>query len=188
MRCPCCSQSIHRGAEECPHCGGDLAVLDILYKGCEQRVRRPHDVAGVLRIQQRRVVADWIEGVERAFPDLFIGVALVALADAEDVRSYGFWLLNRGEFEGRREGASDDGGVLLVMDVNKKEVCLHFGYLMDEVVEEREVFDVLTKAHPYLLESDYMRALDAMLGGLKGYLKKLSRDARRLGGGKGGAR
>jgi len=165
-----------------------MDVLDILYQGNERRVRRPHDVAGVLRIQQRRVVADWLEGVERAFPDLYVGVALVALGDAEDVKSYGFWLLNRGEFEGRREGTSDGGGVLLVLDVNKKEVCLHFGYLMDEVVEEREAFDVLARAHPYLLESDYMRALDAMLGGLKGYLKKLSRDARRLAVKRGGAR
>lgn len=143
-------------------------------------MRRPHDVAGVLRIVERREMGKWIERLEGVFPDLFFGVVFAALGDEADVRSYGFWLLNRGEFEAVGESASEGGGVVLVVDVNKKEVCLHFGYLLDEVVDEQEAFDVLAKAHPYLLESDYMRAVEVMLGALKKYLKKCSREARKL--------
>jgi len=160
--------------------------LDILYEGHDKKVKRPHDVAGVLRIAQRREIERWVDKVEKLFPDLFLGVALVAMGDTEDVRSYGFWLMNRGEFEGVPETAYAEGGVLLIFDVNKKEVCLHFGYLLDEVVDEREAYEVVSKAHPYLLEFDYMRAVEVMLGGLKNYLKKLSRDARKVASKRGG--
>ena len=170
---------MHLSAEECPHCGMRLEDLDEVYSGFERKVRRPHDAAGVLRIQQRRQVAKWIAKAEKKFPQLYFSVATVSLCDDQHIRSYGFWLMNRGQFEDVPESASADGCVLLVIDVNRKEVCLHFGYLLDYCVEEESAFEALTGGHPYLLESNYLRAIEVMLGGAQRYVKKLHRIARR---------
>lgn len=179
MRCPCCSQTIHKSAEVCPHCGGDFPRLERVYRDFERRVRRPHDVAGVLRIQQRRQMEDWIRSLERAFPDLYISVALVALGDGQDVRSFGFWLMNAGDFDDVADTAYEEGAVILVLDVHKKQMCLHFGYLLDGLVGETEAFDLVSRAHPYLLESDYMNAVEVVLKKLKGFLAKKARESRK---------
>lgn len=170
---------MHLSAEECPHCGMTLEHLDEVYQGFERQVRRPHDAAGILRVQQRRQVAKWIAKAEKAFPQLYFSVATVSLSDHQNIRSYGFWLMNRGEFEDVPEASREDGCVLLVLDVNRKEVCLHFGYLLDDCVQEEAAFDALTGAHPYLIESNYMRAIEVMLTGTKRYVKKLHSIARK---------
>ncbi|MFC5051661.1 hypothetical protein ACFPK9_13740 [Rubritalea spongiae] len=170
---------MHLSAEECPHCGMQLEDLDVIYQNFERVVRRPHDAAGILRVQQRRQVSKWIAKAERAYPQLYFAVATASLSDEQHIRSYGFWLMNRGQFEDIPEGARADGCVLLVIDVNRKEVCLNFGYLLDYCVEEEAAFEALTGGHPYLIESNYMRAIEVMLGGTKRYVKKLRSIARK---------
>jgi hypothetical protein len=157
----------------------NLDDLDRVYQKFERKVRRPHDAAGILRVQQRREVSKWIAKAEKAFPQLYFAVATVSLRDDQHIRSYGFWLMNRGVFEDIPESARKDGCVLLILDVNRKEVCLNFGYLLDYCVEEEAAFEALSGGHPYLIESNYMRAIEVMLGGTKRYVKKLSRIARR---------
>ena len=180
MRCPRCLQTMHLSAEECPHCGLVLAQLDELYAGFDRTVRRPHDAAGVLRVADRKRVTKWIARAERAFPQLYFCVATCSLSDEQNIRSYGFWLMNRGEFKDIPESASEDGCVMLLIDVNRKEVCLHVGYLLDAAMNEEESFDALTIGHPYLLESNFMHSIEVMLGGVRKYVKRLRRKARRL--------
>ena len=170
---------MHLTAEECPHCGLSLEHLDVVYSRFDRRVRRPHDTAGVLRVQQRRKVSRWIEKAEKVFPQLYFSVVTVSLSDDQNIRSYGHWLMNRGDFEDIPEPSRRDGCVLLVIDVNRKEVCLHFGYLLDYCADEEAAFDALACGHPYLIESNYLRAIEVMLGGMKRYVKKLHRIARR---------
>lgn len=170
---------MHLSAEECPHCGLTLEHLDHVYEGFSRVVRRPHDVAGVLRVKERAKVAKLIAKAEKAFPQLYVSVATVSLRDDQQIRSYGYWLMNRGEFEERRAGSRVDGCVLLVLDVDRKEACICFGYLMDQHMKEVEAFSALADAHPHLLEGRYVRALDVMLCGVKKYVKRLCRRAKR---------
>lgn len=170
---------MHQSAEECPHCGLTLQQLDAQYEKFEWRVRRPHDTAGVLRVPQRRQLAEKIYRLERAFPQVFFSLVTVALSGEENLHSYGFWLMNRGQFESIGEDARADGGVMLVVDVNRKEVCLQFGTLLDPYVKEEEAFEALIGAHPYLLESNFPQAFDVLLVGIRKYLKKLYRIAKR---------
>lgn len=171
---------MHLSAEECPHCGLVLAQLDSLYEGFDRTVRRPHDAAGVLRVPERKKVAKWISRAERAFPQLYFSVVTCSLQDEQNVRSYGFWLMNRGEFQDIQESAVNEGCVILVIDVNRKEVCLQVGYLLDGAMSEEGSFDALSGGHPYLLECNFMHAIDVMLGGVRKYVKRLRRKSRRL--------
>ena len=170
---------MHLSAEECPHCGLTLGLLDSVYAGFSRVVRRPHDTAGVLRVKDRARVAKWIAKAEKAFPQLYFSLATVSLRDDQQIRSYGYWLMNRGVFEERHESSRDDGCVLLVLDVNRKEVCVCFGYLMDRQMKEAEAFSALADAHPHLLEGNYVRSIDVMLRGVKKYVKRLCRRAKR---------
>jgi hypothetical protein len=170
---------MHLSAEECPHCGLFLDQLDEVYEGFDTIVRRPHDAAGVLRLADRKKVSKWISRAERAFPQLYFCVVTCSLADDQNIRSYGFWLMNRGIFQSIPESASKEGCVMLVIDVNRKEVCLHLGYLLDTAMNEKESFDALTAGHPYLLESNFMQSIEVMLVGVRKYVKRLRRKARR---------
>ncbi|MFC4993568.1 TPM domain-containing protein [Rubritalea tangerina] len=171
---------MHLSAEECPHCGLELEQLDALYDGFTIDVRKPHDAAGVLRVPERKRVAKWIEKAERRFPQLFFNVVTCSLSDEQSLRSYGFWLLNRGVFEGMPETAREDGGVLLLIDVNRKEVCVLVGYLLDAALKEEEAFDALLNGHPYLLEANYLQAIEVMLAGVVRYVKRMRRRAKQL--------
>lgn len=168
---------MHLFAEECPHCGLQLEQLDQIYAGFDTVVRRPHDAAGVLRVADRKKVAKWITKAERVFPQLYFSVVTCSLRDEQNIRSYGFWLMNRGRFEDLPQSAREDGCVMLVVDVNRREVCLLLGYLLDEQMKEEDSFEALTCGHPYLLESNYMRAIEVMLGGVRKYVKRLRRKA-----------
>lgn len=170
---------MHLSAEECPHCGLTLDSLDVVYAGFQREVGRPHDAAGVLRLKDRKRVARWISKAEVKFPQLYFSVATVALREEQQIRSYGYWLMNRGVFAEVSESARPDGCVLIVIDVNSKEVCLHLGYLMDQHMRELESFEAMVAAHPYLLESDYVRAIEQLLGGVQKYVKRLCRRAKR---------
>ena len=177
MRCPSCLHRMHLSAEECPHCGLTLSSLDGVYAKFDPRVKSPSDRAGVLSVYQRRKVAKEVSAIEQRFPQLCLRVVTCALGNGQSVQSFGFWLMNRGEFFDQQDSARADGIVLLVIDVQHKEVCLHFGHLLDAVVDEKESFDLLLKAHPYLLESSYYEATKVMLAGTRKYLKRLQKRA-----------
>ncbi len=179
MRCPCCLHKIHLSAEECPHCGLTISVLDSLYEGVDPRIKSPNDGAGVLSVYQRSKVAKAVSSIEQRFPQLCLRVVTCALGNGQSVQSFGFWLMNRGHFFDQQDSARADGIVLLVIDVQHKEVCLHFGHLLDALVDEEESFAVLLRAHPYLLESNYYEATMVMLSGARTYLKRLRKRAQR---------
>ena len=85
----------------------------------------------------------------------------------------------RNVFEESHESSREDGCVRLELDVNRKEVCVCFGYLMDRQMKEAEAFSALADAHPHLLEGNYVRSIDVMLRGVKKYVKRLCRRAKR---------
>lgn len=180
MRCPRCTLAIHRTAEECPHCGLNIEHMDRLYEGFVRQVGRLYDGAGVLRVHERRLVMDALQRIERAFPQLTVALATVPLNDEQNVRSYGFWLMNRGDFGERPESALDGGIVLLIVDAEQKQACIHLGYLLEAGVTEKAAFEALEPAHPYLLEANFSRAFELMLSGVNKLLKRAYRRTRRL--------
>ena len=89
------------------------------------------------------------------------------------------WLLNRGAFEDVELSRPNDGGLLLVIDVNSKAAFIANGYLLDGYLKEDDTFNVLSKAHPHLLQGNYYKALKIVMAKLSVLLKKRSRQANR---------
>ena len=153
--------------------------LDAQYGGDEVRMRRLSDAAGVLRLQERKKVEKWFQRFEASFPQLFFSVYYGALDERSNIRQFGMWLLNRGAFEDVELSRPNDGGLLLVIDVNSKAAFIANGYLLDGYLKEDDTFNVLSKAHPHLLQGNYYKALKIVMAKLSVVLKKRSRQANR---------
>jgi len=177
MKCPRCVQLIHRSATQCPHCGFALQDLDAQYGGQERRMRRLSDDAGVLKMRERRKIKKWFDRFEATFPQLFFSVYYGALDDVANIRQFGMWLLNRGVFED--VSRPNEGGVLLVIDVNSKTAFMAHGYLLDFYLTEDDTFFILSKAHPHLLKGEHYKALQEIITQLTAVLKKASKKANR---------
>ncbi len=179
MKCPRCVQLIHRSASQCPHCGFALQDLDALYGGREVMMSRLSDEAGVLKMRERKKARKWFDQFETFFPQLFFSVYYGVLEDGSDIRQLGMWLLNRGVFEDVDSDRSNDGGVLLVVDVNSKTAFIAYGYLLDFYLTEEDTFHILCKAHPHFLKGEHSKALKMIVYQLTKVLKKKSKKANR---------
>jgi len=179
MKCPRCVQSIHRSASQCPHCGFAITDLDAQYGSGEVQMQRLNDVAGVLRLKERLKVRQWMDQFEKNFPQLFFSVHYAALDEMSNIRQYGMWLLNHAVYEDVDISRPNNGGVLLVVDVNSKVASISYGYLLDAFLTEEETFNVLAKVHPHLLQGNHMKALGVIISKLSRVLRKKARKARR---------
>lgn len=179
MKCPRCVQRIHRSAAQCPHCGFSMHDLVAQYGAGEVRMRRLSDAAGVLRLNERRKVEKWLDQFEASFPQLFFSVYYGALDEMSNIRQFGMWLLNHGAFEDVDLSRPNDGGVLLVVDVNSRTASISYGYLLDTYLTENDTFKALSVAHPYLLQGNHLRGLKVILKKLSAILRKRARQANR---------
>jgi len=140
-------------------------------------MRRLSDAAGVLRMKERHKAEKWFDQFEKNFPQLFFSVYYGALDEMSNIRQFGMWLLNHAAYEDVDLSRPNDGGILLVVDVNSKVASISFGYLLDVYLTEDDTFKILSKAHPHFLQGNYFSALRVITRGLVAVLKKRSRQA-----------
>ena len=105
--------------------------LDVQYGTGEVRMRKLSDAAGVLRIGERKKANKWLDGFQANFPQLFFSVYYGALDEMSNIRQFGMWLLNHGAFEDVELSRPNDGGILMVVDVNSRTASISYGYLLD---------------------------------------------------------
>ncbi len=177
MRCPRCVQTIHRSAAQCPHCGFVLSDLDDLYGSGEVRLRRLSDMAGALRLKERQKLERLLDEFQTSFPQLFFSVYYGALEDRANIRQFGLWLLNHAAYEDLDIGRPNDGGILLLVDLNTKVASISFGYMLDSFLTEEDTFNILAKAHPHLLQGNHLKAASVIVKQLSRVLRRKSRRA-----------
>lgn len=142
-------------------------------------MRRLSDAAGVLKLAERKKAEKWFDRFETSFPQLFFSVYYGALDDVSNIRQFGMWLLNRGAYEDVDLSRPNEGGILLVMDVNSKTAFITYGYLLDFYLTDKDTFSILSKAHPHLLKGEHSKALKIIVSQLSVVLRKRSRKANR---------
>lgn len=179
MKCPRCVQKIHRGAAICPHCGFALADADARFDGIELNLHGLTDTAGLLRRGERERVEAAMRQCGRRFPQLFIAIFTGAFGEMDELRPFGFWLLNRATFAEVPPGLTNAAGILLTIDPEAKAAALTTGYLLDAFLEEADTFDCLARAHSHWLEGRYADGMIKALAQLQWVLRKRSRQARR---------
>ena len=153
--------------------------LEQAYGAGEVRMRRLSDAAGVLKLKERRGAEKLFGQFEKYFPQLFFSVHFGALDDRVNIRQFGMWLLNKAAYEDVDIGKPNDAGIILLIDVNSKSATISFGYFLDPYLSEVDTFSILSKAHPYLLQGNYYKALCVSVKGLIKILRKRSRHVKR---------
>lgn len=179
MKCPRCVQVIHRGAENCPHCGFTCGDADAVHGGGVIEIGRLDDAAGLLRRAERRRVESALDGFERRFPQLFFAIHTCRQGEAGDLRQFGFWLLNRARFVGLGDDVGNEGGILLTLDPEAREAGLTWGYRLDPVLDDHESFLCLSRAHAYWVEGRFAAGMLRVIEQMSRVLVKRSRQARR---------
>jgi len=176
MKCPECLERIHDRADECPHCGMTLQRLSPLYQDIPTLIQDGiHDVAGILNHDSRKQLKKVIQSTTHQFVGINLAVSFVPLKNEQTIKTYGFWLLNQGEFNhlgtiltGDEEG---QGRVILVVDVENKVANLTYGYLLDGCIRDKEIFQILSAGHASLLEGNILQGCSLILMSLKSHLK-----------------
>ena len=179
MKCPRCVQRIHRSAVQCPHCGFSLAEVDAIFGVQEVRVKCLTDAAGVLRKKERDDAERVLAAFQRKFPQLFFAVYFGTFKELPSLRQFGFWLLNRGAFEDVDVSRPNEGGILLSVDVGGKSAGISFGYRLQPYLDDDLTFKVLSAAHPYFLQGQYLKATEVVVSKMSKILRKEAARARK---------
>lgn len=146
------------------------------------RLRRLTDRAGVLRNEQREQVQLAMGRFSRRFPQLFFAVYTGTAGTLEDLRPFGFWLLNRAVFDDVPIDMPNEAGILLLIDPEHHAACLTYGYALDPHLDEDCCFDCLARAHGHWIEGRYADGVIKLLEQLERVLIRRARRARRRGG------
>ena len=156
-----------------------MAHADELFGREDVRLRKFADVAGVLRMKEREPMRWVLERFEAKFPQLFVAVYLGAFEELNNLRQFGFWMLNRAAYEDVDLERPNESGILIVVDVNAKSAAITYGYALMPYLDEDSTFAALSAGHPMFLQSDYLGALTAVVRKLERILVRGWRRARR---------
>lgn len=113
------------------------------------------------------------------FPQLFVAVYTGHQGELSKLRQFGFWLLNRADFEDLPADKPNEAGILLTMDPQRKTAGFVFGYLLDPYLDEAMTFECLSRAHAYWLEGRYAVGIVKAIRHLEGLLQRRNRHVRR---------
>lgn len=142
-------------------------------------MKRVNDVAGLMKRKLRDQAEKALLRFEKQFPQLFFAVHFTALTEMTSLRQYAFWLLNRASIGKLDAARPNENGILMVVDINSKTATITHGYLLDPYLREEELFEVLSRAHAYLAEGDYVRAIKVATKQLSAVMRKRATKARR---------
>ena len=177
MKCPRCVQVIHRGAENCPHCGFSISEVDLRFGSEDVRIHRLEDAAGLMRSSERQRVEAAMDVFQKTFPQLFFAVHTGVPGERGDVRQFGFWLLNHAAFEDVAVDRPNEQGILLTIDPDAKSAGITWGYGLDPYLTEKDTFLSLSRAHVYWVEGRFAEGILRAMGQLTQTLVARSRRA-----------
>lgn len=176
MKCPRCAQTIYRTAPECPHCGFSLSVADEKFELPNSPLRRINDLAGILRQKDRNCLEDQLNHFSKKFPQISLIIGTISLKKTDALPQYGFWLLNRGNFN--HENDSQIFRVLILLDPESKSATITYAYGLEDFLNDSNTFACLADGHAFWLEERYTEGLSMCLKKLTKILKKYGKKSK----------
>ncbi len=179
MKCPSCIRPIDHEAETCYSCGYSALKAMAKYGDNYVRMSRVHDAAHCLRKKDKVDLDAVLDQLELRFPQLLFCVYLGDLPESISVRELGFWLLNHGQVKGAEYSRPNDNAILVILDVQSKQIGLSLGYFSEMLISDEDSYRVLMAARPSLVNLEYGPAMCTLFTRLN---RTLSRKARKLKG------
>ncbi len=180
MKCPRCHRPVDHEAASCYSCGYSESDSAALFGGNQVVLPRVHDAAGCLRKRDRDNLAETLNLLEVKFPQILFCAYLGTIPDRFSLSELGFWLLNHGQVKGAQYVRPNENGVLVIMDLNRKQIGVSLGYFAEILLSEEDVYGALVAARPNLLNSEYGEAIEQVFLKLGKALERQGRKLRKL--------
>ncbi len=180
MKCPRCQRPVDHEAVSCYSCGYSEVEAAAVCGANLVQLNRIHDAAHCLRKQERDDLAYTLDQLEMKFPQMLFCVYLGTLPSHLSISELGFWLLNHGQVRGAEYARPNENGILIVMDMNSKQIGISLGYFAENLISEEDAYRALTAARPNLVNSEYGEALSRIFLRLGKTLDQKGRKLRKL--------
>lgn len=177
MKCPRCRRPVDHEASSCYSCGYSAAEAAEVFGTNQVFLNRVHDAAHCLRKQERDELGYALDQLEVKFPQMLFCAYLGTLPPKVNLSELGFWLLNHGQVRGAEFARPNENGILVLMDLNRKQIGISLGYFVETLISDEDAYRALVAARPNLLNSEYGEAMERIFLKLG---KVLDRQGRRL--------
>ncbi len=181
MRCPSCYRPVDHEAESCYSCGFSSGRAMEQFGSNYVRMKRVHDAANCLRMEDLEEIERAFERLETRFPQLLFAVYLGELGPTISLGELGFWLLNHSRVEGAEVSRSNDHAILLIMDVDRQQAGLSLGYLSELLLTEEDCYRALMIGRGFLVNGEYGEGVVRIFRRLEQVLVKRAQKMKRLG-------
>ena len=180
MKCPRCQRPVDHEAASCYSCGYSEVEAAITCGANQVMLNRIHDAAHCLRKQERDELSETLDFLEAKFPQMLFCAYLGTLPAKLKISELGFWLLNHGQVRGAEFARPNENGVLVVMDLNTKQIGISLGYFSETLITEEDAYRALNAARPNLVNAEYGEAIERIFLKLGKVLDKQGRKLRKL--------
>ncbi len=162
MKCPRCRRPVDHEAESCYSCGYSEMEASASCGSNQVLLNRIHDAAHCLRKQERDDLSLAMDQLEIKFPQMLFCVYLGQLPGHLSISELGFWLLNHGQVRGAEYARPNENGILVVMDMNSKQIGISLGYFAETLILEEDAYRALVRARPNLVNGEYGEAITSI--------------------------
>lgn len=180
MKCPKCARPVDHEAESCYSCGYSELEAATRHGANIVSLNRVHDAAYCLRKQERDDLNDTLDQLEMLFPQMLFCAYLGTLPEGLSLSELGFWLLNHGQVRGAEYARPNENAILVVMDMNSKQIGVSLGYFAETIIGEEDAYRALLFARPNLLNAEYGEAISLIFTRLGRTLKRKGKKLRKL--------
>ncbi|MBP6784551.1 MAG: TPM domain-containing protein [Verrucomicrobiales bacterium] len=180
MKCPRCQRPVDHEAVSCYSCGYSEAEAASTCGENQVLLNRVHDAAHCLRKRERDELSLTLDQLELKFPQMLFCAYLGTLPSHLSISELGFWLLNHGQVKGAEYVRPNENAILVVMDMNSKQIGISLGYFAETLISEEDAYRALTYVRPNLVNLEYGEALERIFLRLAKILDQKGRKLRKL--------
>ena len=183
MKCPSCHRPVDHEAESCYSCGFSAETAKAEFGSNRVRMNRIHDAPNCMRVSEFEEISETLDHLEEKFPQILFSVYLGELGESISLGELGFWLLNQAKIDGSEVSRSNDNGILVLIDVNRREAGISLGYLPELLLGEKDCYRALMATRSFFVNEEFgsgiarlFKRLGKSLGKSAKQLKGLSRE------------
>lgn len=167
MACPACQLNFEEEVLSCPRCGFSGAVAVRKFNFAAPSLTGVIDPTGELVESARVGLEKGLERLEKSFPQIRVIFCFMPDGIADDLREFGFWLLNASPLDENNGMAERPWTILCVLDRARRQASLSSGYAVEPFLRDEYVLALFRKERSGLYSGDYPEVLLRLLAGLE---------------------
>ncbi len=163
MHCPYCQKPVLEASVQCADCGLELGKLDGVLGIPPVIAAGLTDPAQVLEGKASRQVKRALQKFAMRFPQVRVAVVIKTAPVVVPLRTWAWWLFNRGHFSAALDQGFMNRDVLLVLDPARHQAALTIGYGLEPFVGTRDLAGALAAGETALQAGDWAGACEQIL-------------------------